>query len=336
MAAAVANLNLAVANVALPTIGRTFDASQTELNLTAVGYNLGMAASVFYLGALGDRQGRKLLLLLAGSALSLPLSFLAAYAPNIEVLIVARIVGGVADGMCYPTTLALIAALWSGPSRTRSIALWSAIGAAFASLGPLLSGILLGSYWWGSVFPVTVPIAVVSFAMAWFCVPAHVNETTKPVDNLGGVFSVLLVGSLILGINFAVAPNAGAILVGLGVVFVVALAAFVIRQRRAANPLYSLAAIVVMVVEERPRPAGRGPAGDGRDCPAVGRPRGSCSSSCTARGARHAKRTKRSRMGSMRKGPVGLGALDRRKPSSARTACPDAARALGQLRAGRS
>ena len=170
LAAAVANLNLAVANVALPTIGRTFDASQTELNLTAVGYSLGIAASVLYLGALGDRYGRKLLLL-AGAALSLPFSFLAAYAPNIEVLFVARIVGGVAGGHGYPTTLALIAALWSGPARTRSIALWSAIGAAFASLGPLLSGLLLRNFWWGSVFLVTVPLAVVAFVMAWFSSP---------------------------------------------------------------------------------------------------------------------------------------------------------------------
>ena len=239
LAAAVANLNLAVANVALPTIGRAFDASQTELNLTAVGYSLGLAASVLYLGAVGDRYGRKLLLLV-GSALSIPLAFVAAYAPSIEVLIGARIVGGVAGGMCYPTTLALIAALWSGPARTRSIALWSAIGAAFASLGPLLSGLLLDHFWWGSVFLVTVPIAVVAFAMAWFVVPAHVNETTGAVDNLGGILSVVLVGALILGINFAVVPNAGALVAGLAVVVVAALVAFVIRQRRAANPLYDL------------------------------------------------------------------------------------------------
>jgi len=61
LVAAVANLNLAVANVALPDIGKAFDASQTELNLVAVGYSLGLAASVLYLGALGDRHGRKIL-----------------------------------------------------------------------------------------------------------------------------------------------------------------------------------------------------------------------------------------------------------------------------------
>ena len=93
LVAAVANLNLAVANVALPDIGKAFDASQTALNLVAVGYSLGLAASVLYLGALGDRYGRKLMLIL-GVAISVPACILAATAPNIEVLIGARILGG--------------------------------------------------------------------------------------------------------------------------------------------------------------------------------------------------------------------------------------------------
>ena len=76
LAAAIANLNLAVANVALPTIGAAFDASQTQLNLTAVGYSLGLAASVLYLGALGDRYGRKMMLVL-GMVLSIPACLLA-------------------------------------------------------------------------------------------------------------------------------------------------------------------------------------------------------------------------------------------------------------------
>src|SRR5690242_21082900 len=74
--AAVANLNLSVANVALPSIGRAFDSSQTALDLIAVGYSLGLAASVLYLGAVGDRYGRKLMLLL-GMLLSIPASLLA-------------------------------------------------------------------------------------------------------------------------------------------------------------------------------------------------------------------------------------------------------------------
>src|SRR6202044_2854069 len=111
--AGVANLNLAVANVALPDIGKHFDAGQTMVDLIAVGYSLGLAASVLYLGAVGDRYGRKTLLVL-GMALTIPASILAAVAPTAQVLFVARVFGGVAAGMAYPTTLALITALWSG------------------------------------------------------------------------------------------------------------------------------------------------------------------------------------------------------------------------------
>ena len=120
LVAAVANLNLAVANVALPSIGAAFDSSQTTLNLIAVGYSLGLAASVLWLGAIGDRYGRKLLLIL-GTALAIPFALLAAYAPSDEVLFVAPLGGGLAAGMAFPTTLALITALWSGPNgRDRS------------------------------------------------------------------------------------------------------------------------------------------------------------------------------------------------------------------------
>ena len=192
LVAAVANLNLAVANVALPDIGKAFDSSQTTLDLIAVGYSLGLAASVLYLGGLGDRYGRKLMLIL-GVVLSIPASLLAACAPNDGVLIVARVLGGVSAGMAYPTTLALITALWSGPARTRSIALWSGIGGAIASLGPLLSGWLLERFWWGSVFLITLPLVVVALVLAVMFVPSHVNETTDPVDNLGGILSVVLV-----------------------------------------------------------------------------------------------------------------------------------------------
>src|SRR5512138_3100649 len=104
LVAAVANLNLAVANVALPGIGQAFDSSQTALNLIAVAYSLGLACSVIYLGALGDRYGRKLMLVL-GVVLSVPACVLAAYAPTDTVLIVARLLGGVSAGMAYPTTL---------------------------------------------------------------------------------------------------------------------------------------------------------------------------------------------------------------------------------------
>ncbi len=238
--AAVANLPLAMANVALPTIGAYFNASQTQLNLVAVAYSLGLACSVLWLGALGDRYGRKLMLLL-GVTLAIPAAVISGFAPSIEILIGGRLFGGFAAGMAYPTTLALIAALWApGPERTRSIALWAAIGGAISVSGPLLSGILLEFFDWGSVFLIVIPLAVVALFMAFKFVPAHVNEGTEPVDNIGGILSVVLIGAFVLSLNFLPVAGAQKFAIGLLVLAVIATVFFVVQQRRAKNPLYDL------------------------------------------------------------------------------------------------
>jgi MFS family permease len=179
-------------------------------------------------------------MIVLGMGLSVPASLVAGFAPSDTVLFVARIVGGLSAGMAYPTTLALITALWSGPGRTKAIALWSALGGGFALLGPLISGALLEQFDWGSVFLVTLPLVAIALPMAWVFVPSHVNETTEPVDNVGGILSAVLVGTLILSINFMPVPNEQALAFGLLAVAVAALLAFAIRQRRARNPLYDL------------------------------------------------------------------------------------------------
>ncbi|MFD6894274.1 MFS transporter [Rhodococcus sp. NPDC060086] len=239
LVAAVANLNLAVANVALPDIGKAFDATQTSLNLIAVGYSLGLAASVLYLGAIGDRYGRKSMLML-GMALSVPASLVAGFAPNEEILFLARVVGGISAGLAYPTTLALITALWSGAARTRAIALWSAIGGGLTALGPLVAGSLLEGFFWGSVFLVTIPLALLALGLTVAFVPSHVNESTDPVDHLGGIVSVVLVGSLVVGINFAPVDGMTTVAVSALVLAAAACVLFVLRQLRARNPLFDL------------------------------------------------------------------------------------------------
>ncbi len=240
LVAAVANLNLAVANVALPSIGDAFDASQTSLNMIAVGFSLGLAASVLYLGAVGDRYGRKLLLLV-GTGLSIPAALLAAFAWTESVLILARVFGGICAGMAYPTTLALITALWpDGPKRTAAIAKWSALGSGAMVLAPLVAGWLLENFWWGSVFLITVPLAAIAWLLAWRLIPAHVNETTESVDNLGGVLSVVLIAGLVLAINFAPTTGGLPLAAAFGALTLVTALLFVRRQQRASNPLYDL------------------------------------------------------------------------------------------------
>lgn len=240
LGAIVANLNLSVANVALPDIGRAFDAGQTQINLVAIGCTLGLAMSVLYLGALGDRYGRKLMLLL-GMALTVPASAISAWAPNADILIAGRIFTGIAAGLAYPTTLALITALWGpGKARLRAIALWSGLSGGGAILGPVIAGALLESFWWGSVFLIAVPPAIVVFVLVFAFVPAHVNESTAAVDNIGGVLSVIMIGTFVLGISTIAAPGALVSALALIGVSLVVGALFILRQRRAVNPLYDL------------------------------------------------------------------------------------------------
>ena len=237
--ASVANLNLAVANIAVPDIGAAFHASQTEMNLVSVGFSVGLASSVLYLGAIGDRHGRKGLLAL-GMIVTVPTALLAAWAPNIVVLIAARVLGGVAAGMAYPTTLALITALSDGPRRTRAIALWSAVGGSIVVIATLVAGWLLDHYWWGSVFLISAPLAILALAVAWFTLPAHVGETTDPVDHPGGVLSVVAILALVLAINLAPSPGEGTIVLVAGAVALLGLAAFYRQERRARHPLFDL------------------------------------------------------------------------------------------------
>ncbi|MBD0860428.1 MFS transporter [Gordonia sp. zg691] len=239
LVAGVANINLAVANVALPDIGKDLDASSTQLNLIAVGYSLGLAASVLYFGALGDRYGRKRLLVI-GMCLSIPASVIAGFAPNFEVLFGARLLGGISAGLAFPTTLAVITALWSGSKRTHAIAAWSAFGAAISSLGPLMSGVLLEFFTWHSVFLATLPLAVTALLAAWWLVPADDGDSAAVVDNLGGVVSILMVGSLVLAINFAPNSDQRLQVYILGGIAILTGAGFVMRQLRVRVPLFDL------------------------------------------------------------------------------------------------
>jgi len=238
--ALVCNINLSVANVALPDISAGIGASQTQLTLIAVGCTLGLAMSVLYLGAIGDRYGRKLLLMV-GMLLTLPFAFISAWAPTPEVLIAGRLLTGIAAGMAYPTTLALITALWAqGPKRTRAIALWSAVSAGAALIGPVVAGWLLEHVWWGSVFLIVVPVAILGLLLVGPFVPAHVNESTNPVDHTGGILSVFMICLLVLGISTISSPRGPGASIGMLAASLVLIGVFVWHERRTVNPLYDL------------------------------------------------------------------------------------------------
>lgn len=236
--AIVANINLAVANVALPTIGADLGASQDQLTLVANAFALGLASTVLYLGSLGDRYGRKLLFVV-GAIATVPTSMLAAWAPNVEVLIVARLLGGIAAALVFPTTLSIIGALYRGRPRITAIALWSGLGGGFAAVGPVIGGWMLEYFWWGSVFLISLPLVVVALVIGLWVLPWHSQEETFAVDHLGGVLSIVGVGGLVLWIEHLDEGLTVSRLMGIAVVAVV-LAAFFWRQTRASRPLMSL------------------------------------------------------------------------------------------------
>ena len=241
--AVVANVNTSISNVALPAIGKALTATDTQLTGITDAYQLGIASTVLYLGAVGDRHGRRKLLLI-GAALCVPFSILSALAPSPEALIIAQIAVGVACGMLYPTTLSLITSLWQGTSKTKAMALWTGIGTGTSVLGPIIGGWMLGEFWWGSVFLITVPIAVAVLILGFLVLPKRAGESSTQVDHAGGGLSVVMIAAFVLGIILL--PQGFTPVVG--VLFAAALVAgaiFVRRERRAINPLFDLRAAAV-------------------------------------------------------------------------------------------
>jgi MFS family permease len=179
MVAAVANLPLAMANVALPSIGDYFDASQTQLNLVAVAYSLGLACSVLWLGALGDRYGRKLMAVL-GATLAMPAVGISGFVPTIQVLFFGRIFGGSASGPLHDPGRAALGqarrgarlALYAvgpgiGAGRTRGLLMyfWVLFPSLLASAAATVLFVLLSGHFFETLyrFPAYAPRVVDMF-----------------------------------------------------------------------------------------------------------------------------------------------------------------------------
>ncbi len=241
--AVVANVNLSIGNVAIPEIGRELKASASALNVVAAAFMLGLAATVLYFGAISDRYGRKKLLLL-GALLTIPTSVAAALAPSLEILVIARLSGGIAAGLLLPATLAIISVMWRGVAQTKAMALWAGIGAGCISLMTVLGGFFMQATWWGSVFLLTVPLAVAVLAIGWFVIPGNAGETTSSIDHRSGALSILAIGFFVFGLlaigNSFDLVNGGILAIGL-----VLGAAFFVRQLRIPNPLLDLRAMKV-------------------------------------------------------------------------------------------
>ncbi len=230
-----------IVNVALPTLVRDLDASMSELQWVVDAYTLVFAGLLLLAGTLGDRFGRRRTLL-AGLAVFGLASAVAAYAGGVDRLIAARAVMGAGAAFIMPATLSLLISVFDDArERAMAVGIWAATAGVGVALGPVLGGVLLDRYWWGSIFIVNLPLCALAIVAGRRVIPESRDPAATRIDWTGAALS----GAGLIALVWAVieAPSKGwtsAPVLAAGGFAAAALAAFVVQQRRAAEPLLDL------------------------------------------------------------------------------------------------
>ncbi len=237
----VISIDNTILNIALPTIVRTLHATSSQLQWVVDAYAVTFAGLLLTVGSLGDRFGRKwvflggLLVFGAGSAA-------AAWSGSPDRLTLARVVMGVGAAALMPSTLSILVNVFPDANdKRRAIGIWSGSAGIGVAVGPILGGLLLSKFWWGSVFLINVPICLLGIVATIFLVPNSRNPIGRKTDPVGAGLSIVALGFLLWGIIEA--PNLSwtspAILASL-VVAVGAIAAFVVWETRSKSPVLPL------------------------------------------------------------------------------------------------
>jgi EmrB/QacA subfamily drug resistance transporter len=186
-------------NLALPDLALDLAASNTSLTWIADGYTVALAGLVLPFGAIGDRIGRRKVLL-AGTVLFGAAAAMASLSDTTTALIGWRIVMGVAAAMIMPGTLSTITAAFPQEQRARGVAVWSGFAASGAIIGLVVAGALLERYSWSSIFDVSAGAAVMAGVAAAFLAPETRDDEPGRFDLLGAVLTAVAIGTLVFGI----------------------------------------------------------------------------------------------------------------------------------------
>lgn len=241
LAVLIAAIDVTVLNVALPTLAVELRPTGTETVWMADVYSLVLAALLVTMGSLGDRWGRKRMLMWGASAFGV-LSVATAFASDARTLILGRAAMGVAGAALMPSTLALIRSTFRDPrERTFAIGIWSTMAAAGEAIGPLVAGVLLEHFRWGSVFLANVPVCVLVVVIGSWSLRESRNPVPGPLDPESVVLSACGLLSLVAGIKLVAAngPGDGWALVAIGA-GLVGVTWFVMRQLRLADPMIDM------------------------------------------------------------------------------------------------
>ena len=233
-------MDLTVLHLAVPQISADLQPSGSQMLWIVDIYGFLVAGSLITMGTLGDRIGRRRLLL-TGAAIFGAASVLAAFATSAEMLIATRALLGVAGATLLPSTLALIRSIFVNPSqRALAIGLWAAIFSAGTAIGPVLGGVLLDHFWWGSVFLLGVPAMVALLVLGPIFLPEVRDPDAGRLDLLSAALSLTSVLAVIYGLKRIAEDGVGwppAVFIAIGLAVGVA---FVVRQRTLADPLIDL------------------------------------------------------------------------------------------------
>jgi EmrB/QacA subfamily drug resistance transporter len=186
-------------NVAIPTLSRELHATTSQLQWVVAVYSLVFAGLLFSTGAIGDRFGRKGALQ-AGLLLFLVGATLAAASASMWQLIACRALMGAAAAFIMPSTLSILVNVFPPHERAKAIAIWASVIGAAGALGPVVSGFLLGHFWYGSVFLINVPIVIMALVSGWFFVPKSRDPEQAHLDPVGAVLSVIGIVALVYGL----------------------------------------------------------------------------------------------------------------------------------------
>ncbi|MGW2720638.1 MFS transporter [Streptomyces sp. NPDC001492] len=229
-----------VLHVAVPAVTEDLRPGAIELLWIVDVYPLVCASLLILFGTLGDRVGRRRILLL-GYALFGLASGLAALAHDPQVLILARALLGVGGAMIMPATLSILRQVFPDRrERALAIGVWSAVAAVGAAVGPLLGGFLLEHFWWGSVFLVNIPLMLVSLPVGRLLLPESRGAGDGPWDVVGALTAAAGLFGVVLGVKRLGGGEMGLFTVVPLVVGALLLVLFVRRQRRRTHPLVDL------------------------------------------------------------------------------------------------
>jgi MFS transporter, DHA2 family, multidrug resistance protein len=241
LAVLVLSIDLTALHLAIPNLISDLRPSGTQILWIADAYGFALAGLLVTMGGVGDRIGRKRLLLIGTAAFAVA-SALTAYATSANLLIAARVLLGVAGATIMPSTLSIVRNVFTdGKERTTAVGIFSGITALGIAIGPILGGALLDHFWWGSVFLINVPIMAVVLVAGLAVLPESRNPRPGRID----LPSVALSVAGVLGIVYAIteAGHSGVLHPGIGVataIGVLGLVLFVRRQARLDTPLIDI------------------------------------------------------------------------------------------------